>query len=191
MNKTKIKEFFDEIAPCWDKDQNRNEEVIGFILEKSGVRNGVSVLDIASGTGVLFGDYLKLGATVTGIDISEEMLKIAKEKFPQVNLICDDAETFRFRNQYDVIMIYNAFPHFPNPEMLFENLAKALKKGGRLTVAHGMSEKELQKCHSGKAKNVSLPLPSKEKLREMMSLFCYVDVMISDEEKYIVSGFKK
>lgn len=191
MNKTEIKEFFDELAPFWDKDQNRNEEVISFILEKSGIRKGVSVLDVASGTGVLFGDYLKLGASVTGIDISEEMLKFAKEKFPQVNLICEDAEDFRFSNQYDVIMIYNAFPHFPNPEMLLGNLTKALKKGGRLTVAHGMSEKELQKCHSGKAKNVSMPLPSKEKLSKMMSVFCDVDIMISDERMYMVSGVRK
>lgn len=191
MNKAEIKEFFDRLAPSWDERQTRNEKVISLILQKSGVGEGVSVLDVASGTGVLFGDYLKCGASVTGIDISEEMVKIAKEKFPDVTLICDDAETFSFTGQYDVVMIYNAFPHFTDPEKLFKNLTKVLKKGGRLTVAHGMSMAELQKCHSGKTERVSRPLPEKEALAETMSPYVKVDTMISDEKMYMVSGKKK
>ena len=54
-----------------------------------------------------------------------------------------------------------------------------------------MSEKELAKCHSTVAKNISLPLPSKERLADMMSEIFAVDVIISDDEKYIVSGLKK
>ena len=141
---------------------------------------------------MLFPDYIEREvSSVTGIDISDEMLKVAKDKFPQVRLICDDAETYDFQDKYDVIMIYNAFPHFPNPENLLLNLSKNLKDGGRLTVAHGISEKELAKCHSGSARNVSLPLPSKEKLASMMSASLKVDVMISDDEKYMVSGIKE
>ena len=119
------------------------------------------------------------------------MLQIAKNKYPSIPLICADAEEYMFEKDYDAVMIYNAFPHFPDPEKLIANLTKALKVGGRFTVAHGISEKELEKCHSTVAKHVSLPLPSKEKLRDMMSEFFHVDVMISDEEKYIVSGIKK
>ncbi len=192
MNKKDVIEFFDRLAPCWDSMQTRNEEVIAEILSKGGVREGVKVLDVACGTGVLFPDYLGNGvATVTGIDISDKMLEIAKEKFPQINLICDDAETYCFKDKYDVIMIYNAFPHFSKPEKLLENLSKALNTGGRLTVAHGMSEKELEKCHSGRAEKVSLPLVKKEALAEMMSLWFEVDVMISDDRMYMVSCRKK
>ena len=54
-----------------------------------------------------------------------------------------------------------------------------------------MSEKELEKCHSGIAKNVSLPLPSKERLAEMMNSYVQTDVLISDEKMYMVSGVKK
>lgn len=191
MNKSEIKAFFDELAPEWDRNQKRNDEVIKFILDISEVKKGAYILDVASGTGVLFDDYIKREAgSLTGIDISQEMLKIAKKKFPQVNVICADAEIYSFKEKYDVIMIYNAFPHFPDPEKLFENLSKALNNGGRITVAHGISEKEVEECHSGAAKNVSFPLPSKVRLAEVMSVFFDVDVMISDEEKYIVSGRK-
>lgn len=191
MDKKEVIAFFDTLASSWDDVQVRNEEVIDFILTKGAVTKGADVLDIACGTGVLFPDYIEREvSSVTGIDISDEMLKVAKDKFPQVRLICDDAETYDFQDKYDVIMIYNAFPHFPNPENLLLNLSKTLKDGGRLTVAHGISEKELAKCHSGSARNVSLPLPSKEKLASMMSASLKVDVMISDDEKYMVSGIK-
>ena len=191
MDKKEVIAFFDTLASSWDDMQVRNEEVIDFILTKGAVTKGADVLDIACGTGVLFPDYIEREvSSVTGIDISDEMLKVAKDKFPQVRLICDDAETYDFQDKYDVIMIYNAFPHFPNPENLLLNLSKTLKDGGRLTVAHGISEKELAKCHSGSARNVSLPLPSKEKLASMMSASLKVDVMISDDEKYMVSGIK-
>lgn len=191
MDKKEVIAFFDTLASFWDDMQVRKEEVIDFILTKGAVTKGADVLDVACGTGVLFPDYLqKEVASVTGIDISNEMLKVAKDKFPQVRLICDDAENYDFKDKYDVIMIYNAFPHFPNPQNLLLNLSKALKDGGRLTVAHGISEKELAKCHSGSARNVSVPLVKKEVLAEMMKPYLDVDVLISDEKMYMVSGVK-
>lgn len=190
MDKKQIITFFDAMADGWDSNQERNEKAIDFILTKGGVRDGVNVLDVACGTGILFHDYLNRGAKVTGMDISSEMLRVAGEKFPDIKVICADAEAYKFEEKYDVVMIYNAFPHFPDPEKLLLNLSNALRDGGRLTVAHGLSEKELAECHATVAKDVSLPLPSKEKLANMMSASLKVDVMISDEEKYIVSGVK-
>lgn len=190
MDKKDVIEFFDSMASGWDNDQIRNEEVISLILSKGGIAKGKQVLDVACGTGVLFPDYIALGAEVTGIDISKEMVKRVREKFHDTEVICGDAETYGFGKLFDAVMIYNAFPHFVNPKALFKNLIKHLKSGGRLTVAHGMSEKELQECHSGKANRISLPLPSKEELSELMSEFCDVDVMISDDRMYMVSGVK-
>ncbi|MBQ7294802.1 MAG: methyltransferase domain-containing protein [Clostridia bacterium] len=190
MDKKEIIAFFDRMAPEWDKDLIRNEEAIEIILNKGEVKEGVHILDVACGTGALFPDYINRDVKVTGIDISPEMVKAAKDKFPDVQVICADAQTYNFAKQFDAVMIYNAFPHFDEPRRLFENLHSALKIKGRLTVAHGMSEKELQKCHSEKAGKVSSPLPSKEKLAEMMSSFFRIDVMISDEKMYMVSGVK-
>ena len=77
MDKKEIIAFFDRLAPDWDSTNLRNEEVITEILFKGGVREGVRVLDVACGTGVLFPDYQKLGAEIVGIDISENMVRIA------------------------------------------------------------------------------------------------------------------
>ena len=191
MDKKDIIAFFDELAPCWDKTNVRNEEVISEILRKGGIRKGTKVLDIACGTGVLFPDYESLGAEFVGIDISENMVKKAREKFPEAEVICGDATTYDFSSDFDAVMIYNAFPHFDEPQRLIENLAKSLKKSGRLSIAHGISEKELEKCHSGSAKNISVPLMKKEVLAEMMKPYFEADVLISDEKMYMVSGVKK
>lgn len=192
MDKKEITAFFDERAALWDSELIRDDEVIDFILDKGGVRQGVKVLDVASGTGVLFDDYIKRGVShLAGIDISPKMLEIAGRKFPSAELICADAEEYRFADKYDCIMIYNAFPHFADPDSLFHNLTSALKDNGRLTVAHGMSAEDIDKCHKGAAKAVSLPLPEKEITAKLMSAYLDVDVMISDSRMYMVSGTKK
>ena len=191
MNKKDVIDFFDRLAPAWDDMQVRNEEVIAEILSEGGIREGVRVLDVACGTGVLFPDYKKLGADVTGIDISPEMVKIAKEKFPEAEVICGDVLDFSFKDKFDAVMIYNAFPHFAEPEKLIEKLSTLLKNSVRLSIAHGISEKELAECHSGSAKNVSVPLVKKEVLAQMLEPYFNVDVLISDDRMYMVSGVKK
>ena len=191
MDKKEIIAFFDELAENWDDGNLRSEEVIAEILNKGGIRKGIKVLDVACGTGVLFSDYNSIGAKVTGIDISGNMVKKAREKFPDIKVICGDAATFEFEDTFDAVMIYNAFPHFTDAEKLIENLAGVLKTSGRFTVAHGISEKELEECHSGRAKKISVPLVKKEVLADMLSLYFEVDVLISDDRMYMVSGVKK
>ena len=189
MDKKEIIAFFDNLAPNWHENQNRNEAVIEYILDSSEIKKGAKVLDVACGTGILFEDYRKRGvASLTGIDISAEMVKVAKEKFPWAEIICGDAESYSFDKKFDAVMVYNAFPHFINPEALFKNLAQAINEGGRLTVAHGASAKEIEDCHKGSASGVSMPLPDVKQLSEMMSPYFETDVSISDERMYIVSG---
>lgn len=191
MEKQDIISFFDNSAGSWDEELIRNDTVIEKILDNGGIEKGVSVLDVACGTGVLFPDYIKRGAVVTGIDISPEMVKIAKEKFPNINVICGDVEQTDFNENFDAVMVYNAFPHFQNPERLIENLSKLLRKGGRLSIAHGMSREDLLKLHNERASKVSLPLPDEKILAKIFEPFFSVDIMISDGEKYQVSGVRK
>ena len=192
MKKTDIAAFFDNCAPWWDADMVRNEDIIATILDNGGIREGVHVLDVACGTGVLFPDYLARGAaSVTGIDISPEMAKIAASKFPEVQVVCGDVEEVKFDRQFDCIMVYNAFPHFPDPVHLVEVLANLLKPGGRLSVAHGMSRAALSNHHAGRAAKVSIDLLHEQELADIFSDWFDVDVIISDDRMYQVSGVRK
>lgn len=192
MNKADVISFFDEKADVWDEELIINDALIEKIFSNGGVKDGVRVLDVACGTGVLFPYYFDKGvSSVTGIDISGEMVKRAKEKFPQTEVFQGDAETFSFENEFDVIMIYNAFPHFVNPRALFENLYKFLKPGGRISVAHGMSKEKIDMCHFGKAKGISNALPEADDLSRLMGEYFRIDTVISDAQMYQVSGIKK
>ena len=192
MEKKDIAAFFDQCAPWWDADMVRNERIISTILDNGGIREGVHVLDVACGTGVLFQDYLDRGAaSVTAIDISPEMVKIAASKFPQVHVICGDVEQVAFDRTFDAIMVYNAFPHFPDPANLIEVLARLVRPGGRLSVAHGMSRAALADHHAGRASNVSIDLLHEKQLAALFERFFDVDVIISNDEMYQVSGVRR
>lgn len=191
MDKKTISEFFDRCAPWWDADMVRNEAVIARILDNGGIREGVTVLDVACGTGVLFPDYLKRGVdSVTAIDISPEMARRAAAKFPQVQVICGDVEQTPFDRQFDCVMVYNAFPHFPEPERLVETLAALVKPGGKLSVAHGMSRASIDQHHA-RAGAVSIGLMAEDKLAALFAKWFDVDTVISDDTMYQVTGRRK
>lgn len=188
MNKQDVISFFDRCAPWWDDDMIRDEEIITTILDNGGIRPGIHVLDVACGTGVLFPDYRKRGvASVTGIDISPEMVKIAQSKFPEVKVICGDVETTQFPRRFDAIMVYNAFPHFPDPAHLIEVLAGLVHPGGTLSVAHSMSRASLTKHHE-RASKVSIELLEEHELAALFAPYFDVDVIISNDRMYQVTG---
>ena len=192
MEKKDIAEFFDRCAPWWDDDMIRNESIIAQILDNGGIRENMDVLDVACGTGVLFPDYLKRNvASVTGIDISPEMAKIAAAKFPEVSVICGDVETTAFDRQFDAIMVYNAFPHVPDPAKLIGVLAKLVKPGGRLSVAHGMSRAALTDHHAGRASKVSIDLLHEKDLAALFEPYFDVEVIISNDRMYQVAGVRR
>lgn len=194
MHKEDIIRFFDRLAPQWDADMIRSDEIIAKILDGAGVIPGVDVLDVACGTGVLFPDYLaRQVRSVTAVDISPEMVKIAAAKYPGKNItvLCADVEALPADQQFDCIMVYNAFPHFPDPEKLIATLSAHLKPGGTLTVAHGMSRAAIDRHHEGAASKVSRGLMHEDALAEIFAKHLTVTTKISDDRMYQVTGRKQ
>ena len=184
-------EFFDRLAPGWDAEMVRNDEIINTILDNAGVTDGRDVLDVACGTGVLIPDYLKRKvASVTGIDISPKMAEIAKEKFKRerVTILSGDVEATAFDRKFDCIVVYNAFPHFPDPERLIRTLSGLLKPDGTLTVAHGMSREKIDAHHHGTASHVSNGLMPADDLAAIFGKYLSITTVISDESMYQVAG---
>ncbi len=194
MDKKDVIEYFDGLADTWDADLIRSDVVINIILDNGGIKKGVKVLDVACGTGVLIPDYLRREVgSVTGVDISSEMIACAKAKFDAENLcfVCADIEEAPLADDFDCCMVYNAFPHFPDPKNLINVLASRLKKGGRLSIAHGMSRAKIDRHHSGSASKVSMGLMSETELARLFEPYFEVDIIISDDRMYQVSGIKK
>lgn len=188
MNKLEVKEFFDKCAPDWDKNMIRSTEKIRSILYVAGVRKGCDVLDVACGTGVLFPDYQDIGVgSLTAIDISPEMIRIAAKKAQDAVCICADAESYDFNKLFDAIVIYDASPHFVDIEMMISRLSGYLRYGGKLTIAHSMGPLDLDRHHSG-VRHVSHVALSAEELRDIFSKYLKVTAVISDEDMYQVTG---
>lgn len=191
VERSDVIRFFDTRAPSWDAEMIRNDAIIKDILDRGGVCAGKRVLDVACGTGVLFPDYLdRRVKCVVGVDISPKMAEIAAGKYDdvRVKVICGDARELEFDEKFDCVMIYNAFPHFPDPPRLLKHLAGYVVPGGRLTVAHGMSRVKIDARHHGGASEVSVGLMHENELASLMGQWFKVDTVISDNEKYIVSG---
>ena len=195
MNKQDVIVFFDRCAPQWDAQMIKSDGIIGKILDNAEVGEAMDILDVACGTGVLFPYYLERGvASVTGIDISPEMAKIAGEKFagePKVQVLCGDVEDTVFRRKFDRIVVYNAFPHFSDPRRLIAKLSSLLKEDGRLTIAHGQSREVIDGHHQGSASKVSNGLMAADSLKKLFDAHFQVEVMISNRHMYQVSGVKR
>ena len=195
MEKKDIIAFFDRCAPFWDADMIKSDRIIGKILDNAEVGPDMDILDVACGTGVLFDYYLERNvASVTGIDIAPKMAEIAQGKYadnPKVEVICGDVEEYAFSRKFDRVVVYNAFPHFPYPKRLIKVLAGLLKEGGRLTVAHGMSREAIDNHHSGAASKVSNGLMTAESLKKIFDAHFTVEVVVSNDYMYQVSGVKR
>ena len=191
LNQKAVISFFDRLAPGWDAGTVRSDEIIGTILTNAGVTAGKDVLDVACGTGVLFPDYLARNAgSVTAVDISPEMVKIAQSKYPesQVRVFCADVETMTFDRNFDCIVVYNAFPHVPEPARLVQRLASLLNPGGTLTVAHGMSRAAIDNHHKGAASQVSQGLIHEDALAAIFRRYLTLTVKISNDRMYQLVG---
>ena len=192
MNKKDVIDFFNMLAPSWDSDMVKSDEIITKILDTAKIGANQDVLDVACGTGVMFDYYLDRNVnSVTGIDIAPKMAEIAKDKYkgnPKVSVVCGDVCETVFDTGFDAVVVYNAFPHFPCPEKLIAHLATLLKQGGVLTVAHGESREKIDARHSGSASKVSLGLMPAEDLARLFEPYFKDITIISDSRMYQVCG---
>ncbi len=194
MNREKIIEFFDSLAPGWDSGMVINEETISTILDNVHAGKGTDVLDVACGTGVLIPFYLKREvSSVTAIDISPKMSELAQSKFAdeeKIKIVCGDVMEFSDSRLYDSVVVYNALPHFPDDRKLIEKLSSLLKKGGYLTIAHGMSRDRINSHHINVSHDVKKPLKTAGELADIMSEYLEVTTVIDNDDMYQVSGRK-
>ena len=113
------------------------------------MESGAKVLDLGCGTGLELEEYFNFNpdANVTGIDLSEAMLKSLKEKFPNksINLVLGSYFDVPFgENKYDAAVSVESLHHFPaeQKETLYRKLCAALKENGRFVLTDYFAESE-------------------------------------------------
>ena len=192
VDKAKVRDFFDRLAPKWDDQLIVWPEKMERILDAACIGEGANVLDVACGTGVMVDFYLQRGVShVTGIDFSTNMAGLCRRKYadePRVDVVCADAELHEYGHMYDAVMVFNAFPHFPKPRVLIEHLETYVEPGGTLTVAHDMGRKRLDDHHSGVASSVSHGMLHEDDVAALFDSQFSVDVKLSEPDIFIVSA---
>ena len=186
--------YFDSVASFWDDDfaEARPSRIVASAV--SIPRGGACVLDIGCGSGSMFMDLLENGACeIEGIDISNNMVEIAKEKFcfePRIHVTHGD---FLEHEQpaYDVLMAFNSYQHFPLPRVFLRKAAQLLGPRGRLTVAFPYGREHVNTLSAilppGVARGL---LPAEEEAVFWRDWFT-IDCICDNEGLYLISGIKK
>lgn len=99
--------------------------------------NSFKVLDVACGNGSLLkmlSDKARIQAY--GVDISENMIKEAKNRYPQMQFVLTNSSELPFEGSFfDVITVCAAFHHFSEPRKFVSEAKRVLKPGGYIFVA--------------------------------------------------------
>lgn len=108
---------------------------LGYIDRYAGLA-GKTVLDVGCGGGILSEGMAAMNADVTGIDLAEKSLKVAKlhllESGLQVNYrrVAVEALAAEQPEQYDVVACMEMLEHVPNPQSVISACAALVKPGG-------------------------------------------------------------
>ena len=107
------------------------------IIEKVILRDGDNVLDVACGNGYLLGELIKKAkVNAFGVDISENMIAVARERHPDCTFAVSPCVPLLFENEsMDVITVSCAFHHFEEPQAFADECIRVLKKNGRIYIA--------------------------------------------------------
>ena len=116
------------------------------VRKKFETISGGNVLDVGTQTGDFIKTLMKVLSdyhSFTGIDISEDDLKKAKEELKDapVNLVVMNAETMTFQeNQFDTVCISYSIHHLENIDTVLAEMYRILKPGGHFIIQEMYSD---------------------------------------------------
>jgi SAM-dependent methyltransferase len=122
---------YETFARFYDAIQGDRAEALPFVLPH--LRGASTVLELACGTGSILAQ-LKGDYEVTGVDLSPEMLELARQKLPDVELHLGDMRSIRLGRAFDAVLcLYDAVNHLPDLadwERVFDTAVAHLRPGG-------------------------------------------------------------
>jgi len=194
------KSFFDAAATGWDQLNAgaMQADKLRQMIDAFAVREGDAILDVGTGTGILLpflGKAAGLRGTLVAIDFSLKMLQAAASHAFDIEpaFLNAGVAAIPFKaGSFDRVTCFSAFPHFPDKAKALTEMARVLKAGGALFIAHLHSMEEIAELHHGVGGSVrSDRLPGKEALARLMSEAGLADIKIENEPgRFLARGSK-
>ena len=196
---SKKKGFFNEKAEVWDEISVHNLEKVQYISELLDIRGDDRILDVGTGTGIMIPFYERylVNGSVVAVDHSENMIEVARSKYPEkkhpmISYLVSDVYELKYDADFDLVVCYSCFPHFVNQPLALKILSMALKKGGRLAVAHSDSAKKINGVHMNSGAEIGNDfLPSMELLKQMMKDSGLAVTFERNDENYFICLARK
>jgi SAM-dependent methyltransferase len=131
--KTFEREGFSRVAQQYDQGAARvTSQINEAILDAVGAISGVALLDVACGPGWLVADAVARGAVVTALDLSDEMVAIARSRCPRAEIHSGDAENLPFgTGRFAAVTCTFGILHLPNAERAIAEAHRVLARSGR------------------------------------------------------------
>ena len=109
------------------------------LKNKAKPLSGINILDVGCGGGLLSEPMARMGASVTGIDASDQNIKIAKlhskKNKLKINYLCSSPEKLNVKKKFDVILNMEIIEHVENVDFFLKSCSNLLKKNGLMFVA--------------------------------------------------------
>ncbi|ADU29288.1 class I SAM-dependent methyltransferase [Evansella cellulosilytica] len=98
---------------------------------------GEKILDLGCGTGDIANTLYESGVDIIGVDKSENMVKQAIDKYPQIQFMVQDATTLDFRYEFDAVFSNATLHWVKSPIQALHCIHESLKQGGRFVAEFG------------------------------------------------------
>jgi ubiquinone/menaquinone biosynthesis C-methylase UbiE len=127
----------------WDAKASGYDDFLGRVtgrlvdplLDAVSAGSGARLLDVATGPGYAAARGAERGASVVGIDISDEMVELASTLHPQLDFRVASAEAIPFpEDSFEAVVGNFALLHFARPELAAAEFSRVLVPGGRLAL---------------------------------------------------------
>lgn len=132
-----IRELYQEWSACYDTRPNPLTMAEGKVLRALvGDVRGKKILDLGCGTGRHSIDLAKAGAFVTGVDFSEEMLAVARDKAAglEARFVEGNLESVPLQETFDVVVCSLVLNHVENLLPCLLEMSRLLRPDGRIIV---------------------------------------------------------
>lgn len=103
-------------------------------LRQFGIKKGEHVLDLGCGDGLNISILRQKGVNkIIGVDISKELLKLAKDNNPGIKFYVGSAQSIPFAaGSFDIVLVDSVFHHLMEYEEAVKEIKRVLKPRGRL-----------------------------------------------------------